>query len=77
MKLAPFICKRMSPLSHRFMRGDGWCHGGDSRHKESIALLKMSDIVVTNPPFSLFRKYIVQWVEYEKWFLILGNANAL
>ena len=50
---------------------------GDFRSDESINLLKQSDIVVTNPPFSLFRKYIKQLVDYEKKFLIIGNMNAI
>jgi len=61
----------------RAMRGDGWYHGGDFRSRESIALLKQADIVCTNPPFSLFREFVAQLVEYKKDFLILGNANAL
>lgn len=50
---------------------------GDFRSEESIELLKEADIVVTNPPFSLFREYVAQLVEYEKDFLILGNMNAI
>lgn len=50
---------------------------GDFRSLESIELLKQSDIIVTNPPFSLFREYIAQLVEYNKKFLIIGNKNAV
>ena len=50
---------------------------GDFRSEESIDLLKQSDIVVTNPPFSLFREYIKQLVDYNKKFLIIGNMNAI
>ena len=50
---------------------------GDFRSQECVELLKQSDIVVTNPPFSLFREYVAQLVEYEKNFLIIGNMNAL
>ena len=50
---------------------------GDFRSDESISLLKQSDIVVTNPPFSLFREYIKQLVDYDKSFLIIGNINAI
>jgi hypothetical protein len=50
---------------------------GDFRSHECIELLKESDIVVTNPPFSLFREYVAQLVEYEKKFLIIGDLNAL
>ena len=50
---------------------------GDFRSAESIALLKEADIVVTNPPFSLFREYVAQLMEFDKKFLIIGNINAL
>lgn len=50
---------------------------GDFRSRESIELLIKSDIVVTNPPFSLFREYVAQLVKYEKTFLIIGNINAI
>ena len=53
-------------------------HGnGDFRSKECIELLKEADIVVTNPPFSLFREYIGQLIKYEKKFLIVGHQNAI
>jgi Adenine-specific methyltransferase EcoRI len=55
-----------------YLEGDG-----DFRSAESIELLKQADIVVTNPPFSLFREYVAQLVEYDKKFLILGNKNAV
>lgn len=50
---------------------------GDFRSEECIALLKEADIVVTNPPFSLFREYVAMLMEYEKKFLIIGNQNAI
>ena len=50
---------------------------GDFRDPECIELLKQADIVVTNPPFSLFREYIGQLMEYEKKFLIIGHQNAI
>ena len=50
---------------------------GDFRSQESIELLNKADVVVTNPPFSLFREYISQLIEYEKKFLIIGNLNAV
>lgn len=50
---------------------------GDFRSEESIALLKQADIVVTNPPFSLFREYVAQLIEHQKKFVILGNHNAI
>lgn len=54
------------------LKGDG-----DFRSGECIEILKESDIVVTNPPFSLFREYIAQLEEYQKEFIIMGNTNAL
>lgn len=56
----------------RPLKGDG-----DFRSPECIELLKQADIVVTNPPFSLFREYVAQLVKYEKKFLIIGNMNAI
>ena len=50
---------------------------GDFRSEECIEYLKESDIVVTNPPFSLFRDYIATLVQYDKKFLIIGNPNAI
>ncbi len=50
---------------------------GDFRSEESIKLLKEADIVITNPPFSLFREYVAQLIEHGKKFLILGNQNAI
>ncbi len=50
---------------------------GDFRSAECIELLKQSDIVVTNPPFSLFREYVAQLLQYGKKFLIIGHQNAI
>ena len=50
---------------------------GDFRSPEAIEILKEADIVVTNPPFSLFREYIAQLIEYDKKFIIMGNKNAI
>jgi Adenine-specific methyltransferase EcoRI len=50
---------------------------GDFRSEECIELLEQSDIIVTNPPFSLFREYIKQLVSYNKQFVIIGNMNAI
>lgn len=50
---------------------------GDFRSDECIKLLKQADVVVTNPPFSLFREYVAQLVEHNKKFIIIGNQNAL
>ncbi len=54
------------------LKGDG-----DFRSDEAIGILKKSDIVVTNPPFSLFREYIAQLIEYDKKFIIVGSMNAI
>lgn len=55
-----------------------WFEGdGDFRSAECIDLLKQVDIVVTNPPFSLFREYVAQLVDYGKMFLIIGSLNAI
>ena len=56
----------------RYLNGDG-----DFRSEECIELLKQADVVVTNPPFSLFREYVAQLVKYDKKFLIIGNVNAV
>lgn len=50
---------------------------GDFRSEECIELLQESDIVVTNPPFSLFREYVSQLIEFNKKFLVIGNVNAI
>ena len=50
---------------------------GDFRSEECIEFLKESDVVVTNPPFSLFREYVAQLMKYEKKFIIIGNQNAI
>ena len=50
---------------------------GDFRSDECISILKQSDIVVTNPPFSLFREYVKQLFDYNKKFVIIGNMNAI
>ena len=54
------------------LKGDG-----DFRSKESIDLLKSADIVVTNPPFSLFREFVNQLIDYDKKFVIVGTQNAI
>ena len=55
-----------------YLQGDG-----DFRSPECIELLKQADIVVTNPPFSLFREYVAQLIQYDKKFIIIGHQNAL
>ena len=59
------------------LQADGKYAGGDFRSPDCIAFLKYADIVVTNPPFSLFREYLAQLVEHGKKFLILGNQSAI
>ena len=59
------------------LKGTDKYPGGDFRSPECIALLKEADIVVTNPPFSLFREYVAQLVEHGKKFLIIGPKNAI
>ena len=56
----------------KYLEGDG-----DFRSKECVALLKEADIVVTNPPFSLFRDFVALLVHYNKQFLIIGSQNAI
>jgi hypothetical protein len=59
------------------LKGNEQYPGGDFRSDECIALLKQADIVVTNPPFSLFREYVAQLVAYGTKFLIIGNLQAI
>lgn len=74
-----------TPLSDRLHSADGKpivrqidLEGdGDFRSAECVELLKQSDIVVTNPPFSLFREYVSQLVEHNKQFLVIGSQNAI
>jgi hypothetical protein len=61
-----------SEIGIKALKGDG-----DFRSKECISLLQEADIVVTNPPFSLFREYVAQLIAYKKEFLIIGNVNAI
>lgn len=62
----------LEEIGVRALKGDG-----DFRSKECIELLKQADIVVTNPPFSLFREFVTQLMKYNKKFLILGHQNAI
>lgn len=62
----------ISEIQVNYLKGDG-----DFRSKECIELLKQADIVCTNPPFSLFREYVMQLIKYKKQFLILGRTSAL
>ncbi len=62
----------LEDIGVHYLEGDG-----DFRSQECIELLKQADVVVTNPPFSLFREYVAQLMEYDKKFLIIGHQNAI
>jgi hypothetical protein len=62
----------VSEIGVKPLKGDG-----DFRSEECIDLLKQADIVVTNPPFSLFREYLSQLIQFDKKFLIIGTWNAI
>ena len=66
--------KRLQP---KLLKCDKKYPAGDFRSSECIELLKQSDIVVTNPPFSLFREYVAQLIEFDKKFVIIGHQNAI
>lgn len=61
-----------STIQVKELKGDG-----DFRSAECVELLKQADIVVTNPPFSLFREYVAQLMKYDKKFIIIGSQNAI
>ena len=63
---------RVEDIGVMHLEGDG-----DFRSQECIEILKQADVVVTNPPFSLFREYVAQLIKYDKKFLIIGNVNAI
>ncbi|MBQ8183984.1 MAG: adenine-specific methyltransferase EcoRI family protein [Clostridia bacterium] len=63
---------RNNKNSLSLLKGDG-----DFRSEECVEILKQAEIVVTNPPFSLFREYVAQLIEYEKKFIIIGSQNAI
>lgn len=68
---------KRNKASRKALKSDDTYPGGDFRSADCVALLKEADIVVTNPPFSLFREYIAQLVEHRKKFLIIGNVQAI
>jgi hypothetical protein len=68
---------KRNKAARKALKEDGIYPGGDFRSAECVTLLKEADIVVTNPPFSLFREYVAQLVEHEKKFLIIGNVQAI
>ncbi len=59
------------------LKPDSFYGAGDFRSKECVELLKSADVVVTNPPFSLFREFVAQLAEFKKKFLIIGNKNSI
>ena len=71
----------MLDVAELFRQGENTCErlegNGDFRSKECLELLDESDIVVTNPPFSLFREYLATLIERDKKFIIIGNVNAI
>lgn len=69
---APSFPKLIDEQQIRYFNGNG-----DFRSHESISLLKSADVVVTNPPFSLFREFVALLMSYQKQFLIIGNINAI
>jgi hypothetical protein len=71
-----YLLKHNKNVSRR-LSGDGEYNAGDFRSKECIELLEQSDIVVTNPPFSLFREFVALLIEHNKDFVIIGNVNAI
>ncbi len=68
---------KRNEAARKALQGNDKYPGGDFRSAECVALLKEADIVVTNPPFSLFREYVAQLVEHSKKFLIIGNVQAI
>ena len=68
---------RHNKNASRRLKHDAKYNAGDFRSEECIELLKRADIVVTNPPFSLFREFVAQLIEHDKKFVIIGNINAV
>lgn len=71
-----YLLRHEANVAHT-LKGEAGYNTGDFRTEECIEYLKAADIVVTNPPFSLFRDYVAQLVDYNKKFLIIGNLNAV
>jgi hypothetical protein len=71
------IFLKRNKAARKALAADGNYAGGDFRSAECIALLEEADIVVSNPPFSLFREYVAQLVQHGKKFLIIGNTNSI
>jgi hypothetical protein len=68
---------KRNKASRTALNGDESYPGGDFRSSECLSMLKEADIVVTNPPFSLFREYVALLVKHKKKFAIIGNTNAI
>lgn len=68
---------RHNANTSRSLNGDGSYGAGDFRSRECIELLKQADVVVTNPPFSLFREFVAQLIAHGKRFLIIGSQSAI
>lgn len=71
-----YLLKRKANVAHT-LNGDDQYAAGDFRSSECIALLKEADVVITNPPFSLFRQFVAQLVAHRKKYVIIGNVNAI
>lgn len=72
-----YVDEKTGKTKKRMVKQDLYYEAGDFRSDMSIELLQQADIVVTNPPFSLFREYVAQLMQYGKQFLIIGNKNAI
>lgn len=72
-----YVDEKTGKTKKRTVKQDLYYEAGDFRSDMSIELLQQADIVVTNPPFSLFREYVAQLMQYGKQFLIIGNMNAI
>ncbi len=68
---------KRNKATRKSLKADDTYGGGDFRSADCVALLKEADIVVTNPPFSLFREYVAQLMKHKKKFLIIGNVQAI
>lgn len=72
-----YVDEKTGKMKKRMVKQNLYYEAGDFRSDMSIELLQQADIVVTNPPFSLFREYVAQLMQYGKQFLIIGNKNAI
>ena len=72
-----YVDEKTGKTKKRTVKQNLYYEAGDFRSDMSVELLQQADIVVTNPPFSLFREYVAQLMQYGKQFLIIGNKNAI